>query len=115
MNNVNLLGRITKQLEYNLVRDTGYTAFSLAVNRDKKGESDFIRCIAFGKTAETLCQYLNKGDQIAVNGRIQTGSYEKDGKKVYTTDVIVNRFWFTAKTKTEYTQDETDHDEELPF
>src|SRR6056300_858702 len=97
MNNVDLLGRTTKEIEVKTVgQDLSFASFTIAVARDKKGESDFIRCKAFGRTAETLSKYVSKGDLIAVNGRIQTGSYEKDGKTVYTTDVIVNKFWFTG-------------------
>jgi single-strand DNA-binding protein len=57
----------------------------------KKDETDFINCTAFGKTAEAICKYSGKGKKLGVEGRIQTGSYQKqDGTKVYTTDVIVD-------------------------
>ena len=73
---------------------------SIAVDRQyvREGEergADFINLVAFGNRAETMKKYLTKGSQIAVDGRIQTGSYDgQDGKKVYTTDVIVENFQF---------------------
>src|SRR5699024_10792716 len=74
--------------------------FTLAVNRPFKNketneyEADFIRCVVFGKTAETIANYVKKGHQLAVEDRIQTGSYEKEGQRVFTTDVVVNGFTF---------------------
>ena len=99
MNKVILIGRLTKDVE---VRHTGETAvarYSLAVDRKFKREgeptADFINCVTFGKNAEFAEKYLKKGTKIAVTGRIQTGSYtDKDGKKVYTTDVIVEEHEF---------------------
>ena len=72
--------------------------FRVAVNRQfKKDETDFINCVAFGKTAETISQYLTKGRQIAVIGSIRTGSYDaQDGTKRYTTDVAVESFEFVG-------------------
>lgn len=67
----------------------------------KKDETDFINILAFGKTAETLCQYLKKGDQVALEGRIQTGSYEREGVRIYTTEVVVERFNFIGNNKGE--------------
>lgn len=70
----------------------------MAVNRKikKEGqpEADFIRCTAFGKTAENIGKYFSKGRPILIEGHIQTGSYEKDGVKHYTTDIIVETFDF---------------------
>ena len=64
--------------------------YTLAVDRRyKKGETDFISCVAFGVQGEFAEKYLKKGIKIAVTGRLQTGSYEKDGVKHYTTDVVV--------------------------
>ena len=66
--------------------------FTLAINRVKKDEADFISCVAFKKTAEIIEKYCHKGSQVGVTGHIQTGSYTKqDGTKVYTTDVIVDK------------------------
>ena len=101
MNKVVLIGRLTKDPDLKFAAGTGtaITNFTLAVNRpkDKNGEvkADFINCVAFGKIAETIAQYLTKGRQLAVFGNIRTGSYEaQDGTKRYTTDVYVEGFDF---------------------
>ena len=98
MNKVILIGRLTKDPELNFAAwsGTAVTRFSLAVTRPfKKDETDFINCIAFGKTGETIAQYLTKGRQLAVTGSIRTGSYDaKDGTKRYTTDIVVDSFEF---------------------
>ena len=97
MNKVILIGRLTKdpELRYAPGTGTGVSRFTVAVNRRKKEDgADFINCVAFGKTAETISQYLTKGRQIAITGSIRTGSYDKDGVKHYTTDVAVDGFEF---------------------
>lgn len=103
MNKVILLGRLTKDPELNYAAGSGtaVTRFNLAVTRPfKKDETDFINCIAFGKTGETIAQYLTKGRQLAITGRIQTGSYDaKDGTKRYTTDVVVESFEFIGSVQ----------------
>ena len=93
MNRVILLGRPTKDLEVRQAGDMPVARFTLAVDRiAKKDEADFISCVAFGKPAETIGKYCGKGRRVLVEGRIQTGSYtNKDGGKVYTTDVVVER------------------------
>lgn len=96
MNKAILVGRLTRDPE---MRDTqGGTKvckFALAINRrGKDGGTDYINCTAFGKTAELVGQYLSKGSRVGVVGRIQTGSYERDGHKVYTTDVICDEVEF---------------------
>lgn len=97
MNVVIITGRITKDLEVRYTpSQMAVTSFTLAVDRPvKKGEekqADFIRCTVFGKQAEMLEKWSRKGNRIAIEGRIQTGSYQnKNGEKVYTTDVIANR------------------------
>ena len=104
MNRAIILGRLTKAPATSRSGELTIARFTLAVDRPtKKDEADFISCVAFGKTAETIEKYLNKGSKIAVEGRIQTGSYtNKDGQKVYTTDVIVERFDFCeSKGKSE--------------
>lgn len=101
MNKVILIGRLTKDPELNYAAGSGtaLTRFSLAVTRPfKNDETDFINCIAFGKTGETIAQYLTKGRQLAVTGSIRTGSYDaKDGTKRYTTDVVVESFEFIGQ------------------
>lgn len=101
MNTVSLIGRLTKDPEVKYTESQlAVCRFSVAINRgkDKDGNdrgADFPNCIAFGKTAENIGKFFSKGRLIGVNGRLQTGSYSKeDGSKVYTTDVIVDRFDF---------------------
>ena len=98
MNKVILMGRLTRDpdVKYSSGENAMAIArYTLAVDRRiaKKGEektSDFISCVAFGKSGEFAEKYLRKGLKIAVTGRIQTGSYtNKDGQKIYTTDVVV--------------------------
>ena len=97
MNKVILMGRLTRDPEYRQAPEDGATAvarYTLAVDRryQKNGEqgTDFISCVTFGKGADFAEKYLKQGMKIAVTGRLQTGSYTgRDGKKVYTTDVIV--------------------------
>lgn len=100
MNKVVLIGRLTKDPELKFAPGTGTAIcrLTLAVNRPfKKDETDFINCVAFGKTAETLSQYLSKGRQLAVIGNIRPSSYDaQDGTKRYTTDVIIESFDFVG-------------------
>ena len=102
LNRVILIGRLTGSPEVRYSNVNGdqlaIARYTLAVDRKKKDETDFIRCVAFGKQGEFAEKYLNKGMKIGVEGRIQTGSYEdKDGKKVYTTDVVVEAHEFCEK------------------
>jgi single-strand DNA-binding protein len=96
MNTVVLMGRLTKDPDVRRTNDgTAIGRFTLAVDRMKKDEADFIGCVTFGKTAEFAEKYLRKGTKICGSGRIQTGSYtNKEGQKVYTTDVILERLEF---------------------
>ena len=96
MNSVQIIGRITKDLELKYTQSgKAVVKFSLAVNRTyNREETDYLIVVAWGKTAENLCNYMGKGSQIGVVGRIQTGSYEKDGRKVYTTEIIANEVEF---------------------
>lgn len=107
MNRVMLVGRLTAKPE---LRYTGsnvpYARFTVAVNRtfsnnNGERETDFINCIIWRKQAENVCNYLNKGSLVSVEGRIQTGSYDdKDGNKRYTTDVVADNVQF-LETKTQ--------------
>jgi single-strand DNA-binding protein len=100
MNIVILIGNLARDPEMRYGQNNlAIAKFSVAVNRPpRSGEdagADFIRVTAFGKQAELVERYLTKGRKVAVEGRIQTGSYDgKDGQKVYTTDVIANRVEF---------------------
>ena len=103
MNKVQLVGRLTRDPEIRYSQGENATAtarFSVAVNRRFKNsegnyDADFINCVAFGKSAEFVGKYFKKGMAIGLTGRIQTGSYtNKDGQKVYTTDVVVEETEF---------------------
>lgn len=103
MNKVILIGRLTRDPE---MRTTGSgitsTRFSLAVNRPftaQNGERgvDFINCIAWRRQAENIAKYCVKGTQVALEGRIQTGSYDhQDGTKRYTTDIVADNVTFLS-------------------
>lgn len=101
MNKTQLIGNLVSDVEFKQsASGTGVARLRLAVRRNFKNQqneydSDFINCVAFGKTAEMLNQYFKKGSKIAVDGRIQTGSYEnKQGQRVYTTDIVIENFYF---------------------
>lgn len=105
MNKVILMGRLTRDPEVRMSGDTAVARFSLAVDRrfKKDGDqtADFINCVAFGKTGEFVEKYGRKGTKFVVEGRIQTGSYtNKDGQKVYTTDVVVEQVEFAESKNT---------------
>ena len=101
MNSVSLVGRNVKKPEVRYNNETGMAVarFTLAVNRLKTRNNqdpgaDFISCVAFGKTAENLEKYIDKGRLLAVTGRLQTGSYEGNNGKVYYTEVVADRVEF---------------------
>lgn len=104
MNRVILMGRLTRDPDIRYSQNNSQMAvarYTLAVDRqtnrnnDQGGPTaDFIGCVAFGKSAEFAERFLHKGTKIAIEGRIQTGSYQKDGQTIYTTDVIVDRHEF---------------------
>ena len=102
MNKVILMGRLTRDPEVRYSQGEQATAiarYTLAVDRRFKRDgdqtADFIGCVAFGKLGEFAEKYLRKGTKVVVTGRIQTGSYtNKDGQKVYTTDVVVEEHDF---------------------
>lgn len=101
MNKVVLVGRLTRDPEIRHTQSGAAVAsFSLAVSRRKKDEADFVPVTAWNKTAELVEKYVKKGDRVGIAGRIQTGSYEKDGRKVYTFDVIADDLEFLS-TKAE--------------
>lgn len=100
INRVVLVGRLTKdpQLSYT-PSGVATCRFTLAVNRafsNQQGEkeADFINVTVWRKAAENTANYLKKGSLAGVEGRIQTGSYEKDGKKVFTVDVVADSVQF---------------------
>lgn len=105
-NVVVLIGRLTKDPEVKYTAGENPTAvarFSIAVN-DGYGENErtsFINIVVFGRQAENCERFLSKGRQVGITGRIQTGSYEKDGRTVYTTDVIASRVEFLGGREAE--------------
>lgn len=136
MNSVQLVGRLVRDPEVRYSQGENPIAvarFTVACNRKfkKEGEqdADFISCVAFGKVSEFVERYFQKGSSIGLNGRIQTGSYtNKDGQKVYTTDVFVESVEFVGSKNenqagnNEATKKNDDFmnipdniDEELPF
>lgn len=128
MNHVILIGRLTRDAETRYNGEMAISKYTLAVDRKYKREgeptADFINCTAFGKNGEFAEKYLKKGTKILVQGRIQTGSYEKDGHKVYTADVIVDSHEFVESKNAEQPASNDNgfmplpddfKDEELPF
>lgn len=122
MNKVILIGRLTRdpEVRYTTTGDNQMAIgrFSLAVDRRKTKSNeepgaDFISCVTFGKNGEFAEKYLRKGTKIAITGHIQTGSYtNKDGAKVYTTDVIVDEMEF-AESKNGSSADREERDKAL--
>jgi single-strand DNA-binding protein len=101
MNNVSLIGRLTKDVEERRTQNgTPVASFTLAVDRRKKEDgADFINCIAWDKAAETIARYVHKGDLFGVTGHIQTRNYEKDGRMVYVTEVVTTSFQFLERKR----------------
>lgn len=106
INNVTLTGRLAKDIEVAYLQSgTAVGKFQLAVRRNRANangeyDTDWIRCLAFGKTAEIMSNNLSKGSLVGITGRIQTGSYEKQGQRVYTTDIVVENLAFLESKKT---------------
>lgn len=118
MNNVTLIGRTTREVELRYTTSqTAVARFSLAVERpvkDGEKKADFPNIIVFGKQAENCEKYLAKGRKVAVQGRLQTGSYEdKDGKRVYTTDVIAERVEFLEWGDSRTEESQSEHQESI--
>ena len=124
MNSVNLIGRLSNSPEIRHTANNQVVCrFTLAVTRRFKNqagdyEADFINCVAFDKIAELIGNYVEKGQQLAVEGRIQTGSYTaQDGSKRYTTDVVVENITFINQRKKNESQqsDQVQTSETDPF
>lgn len=107
LNQVVLMGRLTQDPETRYLQnsDSSVTRFNIAVDRDykaageEKPKTDFINCVAWNKTGEFVAKYFHKGSLIALTGSIETGSYEKDGRKVYTTEIRVGKVSFTGEKR----------------
>ena len=138
MNKIIIKGRITKELEvrYTQTSNTAVVSFTVAVNRyfvkqEEERQTDFINCVAYGKTAEFVSKYFSKGQEILLTGRLQNRKWEDEqGQKHYVTEIIVENVEFCGSKKeqaeakeeqeereaiqneNEYTQD---FDEQLPF
>lgn len=126
MNKVALIGRLTRDPDVRYTQggeSMAIARFTLAVNRrTKKKDADFISCVAFGKSGEFVEKYFRKGVKVAVIGRIQTGSYDnKDGHKVYTTDVVCEELDFCESKQQEkpdadgFMNIPDEIEEEMPF
>lgn len=123
MNKVELTGRLTREPEERITTGAEpmtVARFTLAVDRDfakkdAQDKADFIRCVAFGKKADALAKYGKKGTKLGIVGRIQTGSYtNKEGQKVYTTDIVVESWEFEESKKTESQQEEPSDFMQIP-
>lgn len=107
MNKVILLGRLTDNPDVRYTQAQNgeqlcIARYTLAIDRrGKDAGADFPRCVAFGKNGEFAEKYLKKGTKIAITGRIQTGSYEKDGVKHYTTEVIIEEQEFAESKRSQ--------------
>ena len=96
MNQITLIGRLTKDPELKYSQSgKAFCRFSVAVPKEfNRSETDYFDCVAWNKVAEIIADYLRKGKKIAVQGRLETGIYEKDGKKIKTYSVITDKFEF---------------------
>lgn len=122
MNSVNLVGRLTRDPEVRYTTDSMAVArFSIAIDRPNKDETDYPNIVCFGRTAENVERFIKKGKRVGIVGRIQTGSYtNKDGVKVYTTEVVANNVEFLDNADKTFEQQEItkpfeEMDEDVPF
>lgn len=128
MNNIMIIGNLTRDIDLTYTpTQIAVARFSLAISRgkDKDGNdrgADFPNIVVFGKQAENCEKFLSKGKKVAIQGHLQTGSYEKDGRKIYTTDVIADRVEFIdwGEKKKEESQElpegfQAMKDDDLPF
>jgi len=128
LNKVIIIGNLTRDPELKaLPSGTQVCNFSVATNRtwkkdgEKKEEVEYHNCVAFAKNAENINQYMRKGSQIAVEGRLQTRSWEKDGSKHYRTEIMVESMQFGNKTSQNAPQqasegvDEEINPDDIPF
>lgn len=126
MNNVVLKGRLTKDVDLRYTQGAepkAYCMFSVAVNRMKEGECDFINCKAWGKTAEFLGKYFKKGQEVVLQGRIEVSTQNTDGVNKTFTSVVAERVEFCgSKADNQATSSDVgatttnfDEDDDLPF
>ena len=113
-----IVGNITQDPEKKVTdKGTKITTFSVATNRKYKGEkqTEYHNVVSFGNTAEAIAQYMSKGSQILVEGRLQTRSWEKDGQKHYRTEIVANRVEFGSNNKKEYEADKDIDVDDIDF
>ena len=125
MNHITLIGRLAKDPELKYSQSgKAYCRFTLAVAREfNREETDFLDCVAWNKTAETIAEWLNKGRRIAIQGRLETGGYEKDGKNIKTHNIVVDRFEFVDSDRSETSKNQSysnnddvlDDNDDFPF
>lgn len=123
LNKVILMGRLTRDPELRSTpQGVSTCSFSIAVDRNfvRQGEerkADFINCVAWRQTAEFIPRYFKKGNMVAIEGSIQTRSWDDDGKNRYVTEVIVSQVYF-AESKNSAAMSEIlpmGQDDDLPF
>lgn len=122
MNRVELVGRLTAKPE---LRYTGsnlpYARFSVAINRtfnnaQGERETDFINIIVWRKQAENVCNFLDKGSLVSIEGRLQTGNYtDKDGNKRYTMDVVADSVQFLESRAQSQSRGQLNSNEPSPY
>ena len=123
MNKVELIGRITNDLDLRYTQSTNKAVlrFSIAINKKVNGENkaDFINCVAWNNNAEFISKYFKKGQAIAVVGRLQNRSYEDEKGKHNITEVVVEENFFIGnkpeKEEAEIQNEDNNNDDELPF
>jgi len=119
-------GRLTKKPELRYTtNDKSVCTFTVAINREfQKDTTDFLNCVAWGKTGELINQYMDKGSEILLEGSVQTSNYEKEGQKIYKTEIHVDKFEFCGSGKKTEEQNEKaitsskkdlDSEPDLPF
>ena len=123
MNQVLLIGRLTKDPELKYSQSgKAFCRFSIAVTKEfNRNETDFFDCVAWNKTAEIIAEYMRKGKKIAIQGRLETGSYEKEGRNIKTYSIIVDKFEFVdsaggqGQQQSSSYNDEIMDDDDFPF
>lgn len=101
MNSVNILGNLTRDPEFKQAGETSLVRFGIAVNERYKGEekAHFFNVVAFGRLAETVDKYLSKGARVAISGRLDYSSWEKDGEKRSAVGIVANQIDFPPKSE----------------
>ena len=119
MNNCNFTGRLTKDPELKTTQSgKKYLRFCLAVDgiKDKDGNktADFVDCIACNKSAEIIAQYTRKGSKLGISGRLHTTTYDKDGEKRKSVDVVVNEFELLDSKPKDQAEQSQEQPQEIP-